>query len=166
MCNPMFLAAASTAIGVVRAGAEYVGGRKLASAQELAVNQTAAEQSNVLARRDVQIGAQASEDRVNAIINAVAAQGRISASASSMGSDAATVAQMSNAEAFKAGRGASIQDLNTQNALAENQQARRNNELERVSKINTIQKPTPLSLVLGIAQAGLQGANTYYATGG
>ncbi len=158
MCDPITIAAVTTAVAQVATTAQYVGGQRRADDQLHAANRTYAQQVNEASTQRTQINARQSEDSVDALIASNAARGRISASAGALGSDAATTAQQANASDFDIGRGLSIATANADNARMGVQQSLQVGDLQRQNTIENIAKPGPLSLVLGIVQNNLQGA--------
>lgn len=158
MCDPVSLASATWAVSQVATVAQYVGGQRRADDQLHAANRTFAQQNNEAALQRTQVDARQSEDSVDALIKAQVAQGRISASAAALGSDAATVAQQSNAADFDIGRGLTLANANADNTRLGIQQGLAVGEQQRQNTIGNIQAPGPLSLALGIVQNNLQGA--------
>lgn len=166
MCDPVSLAVATAAVGTVQAGASFAGANRAADDNLHAANRTNASGFNALELRRTQQDAQHSEDTVTALIEQTAARGRISASASALGSDAGTIAAQSNAADFGTGRALAIGNLNAQNASQDVARAKEDNNTRRVNQISQVRRGSPLSLALGISSAALSGANTYASTGG
>lgn len=166
MCDPVSLGIAAAAVGAVGAGASFAGANRAADDNLHAANRTAASSFNALETRRTQQDAQHSEDSVTALIDAAAARGRISASASDFGGDASTITQQVNAADFGTGRVLAIGNLNAQNAAKDIASAKNDNETRRVNQIGAVKGASPLSLALGISSAALSGANTYSSAGG
>lgn len=132
-------AAASSIFGFLGQGAAYkanVQAAKVGFANSYDIEQT----------RRVQIDQQESENTVSAMINAAAARGRISASASSMGADAATTTQQINAADVDVGRNLGLEDVNSQNQRIQSAQNLTNASLKEQSQINSVAKPNLLAL--------------------
>lgn len=166
MCDPVSIAVTTAAVSALSTTVGFIGQRQAAKANEQAANVSAAQQHNELGQRAVQVDAQQSENTVNALIERAAGQGAISASASAFNTGVSTTTQRSNAADFALGRSLSIEDLNSENQRQQIGNEHTGVELERVSQINSVQKPGALSLALGIGEAGLKGANAYSNAGG
>lgn len=166
MCDPISLAAATTAVGSASSVLGFAGQNQAAQANKTAANLAYANTGNQVAVRGAQIDQQQSENTVQAMIDRVTAQGRISASASSMGGDAATTARTENAADFASGRSLSLEDVNSQNQRIGNAQTMTNAFYTRQSQENQVLPGNPLSLALGLAKAGLGGASAFGKLGG
>lgn len=166
MCDPLSIALTTAAVSAGSATLGFSAEKQQAAGARAAAGQNFALAYNADADRNVQISAQKSENTVDALIAKAQAQGRISASAGSLGIADATVAAQSNAAGFDIGRQASINDLNSQNQGAEVLRDISGAEASRQAKIKANQGPGYLQLVFGLAKAGLQGAGAYTSAGG
>lgn len=166
MCDPVSLTAATFAISAATTGLAFQGQREQAKGARTAANLSYAQGQNELGQRNVQIDAQQSENTVQALINAAAERGAISASASDMGMSASTTKRLENAAANEAGRGLSIQDLNSDNQRLQSANLSIGQNIERDSTVRANKGPGLASLALGIAGDAVGAAGTYSKLGG
>jgi hypothetical protein len=166
MCDPVTIAVTTAAVSAASSIMGFEGATQQSHQNANAANATYANTYNALEEQRGQIDAQASENSVSALIDRVKAQGAISASASSMGTGGATSKELANAADFDAGRSLSIENLNTQGQRLQVQNQLGAADITRRNKIASMPAPSPLSLVLGLAKAGLQGAGGYEQAGG
>lgn len=145
MCGPLTLAAASTVTA-------FIGQRQAAKANEQAANVTAHNAYNEQQQRNVQIDANQSESTLNNLIAQRATQGRISSSAAALGVDNSTAEGLFQSSDFASGREQSINDLNSQNLRVQSDNNIRGIEIQRISDINRVQKPSAASLILGLGK--------------
>lgn len=166
MCDPVSMAVATTATSAASSYMGFAGQNQAAAANETAANLGYANSINGLNTQATQIDKQQSENTVTALINSVAARGRISAAASSQGMGGSTTAAQENAAEFASGRQLSIEDLNSQQERVQNANQRSGADLQRRSQIASVQPASTLSLVLGVANSALKGANQFSQSGG
>lgn len=163
---PMIMAATSAGAAGAQSIFGFLGQNAAAAANERSANLAYAQASNEAGQEAVQVDQRQSENTVNAIIQSVAQRGKISASASSLGSGGETVAAESNAADFEAGRWLSVQDQNSTNQRLQITNQLKGADLQRRGQIMSVQPASPLSLVMGLAGAALKGANAYAGFGG
>lgn len=166
MCDPISMAAATTAVSATSAIMGFQGQNQQAALNQQEANLGYAQSANEAGEQAVQIDQQQSENTMNAVINRVSAQGRISASAASMGGGAESTAAQANAAAFAAGRQLSVENINSAGQRLQVQNELISADDKRRSQIASVQKASPLSLVLGLAKAGLSGASAFGSAGG
>jgi len=166
MCDPVTIAVATFAVSSASAIAGFVGQQKAADANERAANVTYAQTSNELGRRATEIDAAQGQSTFNSIVERAQAQGRISASASDMGTGVAVTQTLQNQSANEIGRTASVDELNSRNQRLQLGDMRTRSEFDRVSQINSVPRPSPLSLVLGITKSALSAGSSYQQAGG
>jgi hypothetical protein len=166
MCDPVTLAAATFAVTATSSIVGFQGAQQAAKANELAANITAGQSANELGRRATEIDAAQGQNTFNSIVEQAKAQGRISASASDMGTGAAVTQTLQNQSANEIGRAAAVDELNSRNQRLQLGDMRMRSEFDRQSQINSVPTPSPLSLALGIAQAGVSSVDTYTSLGG
>lgn len=167
MCDPVTITAAATAtVAAISTTAGFMGAQQAAKDNKTAANLTAANSFNDLSARGRQIDQQNSENILSNLIDAHAAQGAISASASAYGTGEATTQQLSNAAQFAAGRNAEIDQLNSDDQRLQLASDRVGVGMRRQSQINSKLAPSGLSLALGYAQDAIGGVNEYHSLGG
>ena len=166
MCDPLSIGIATATVGAASSIMGFEGANQASHANANAANLQASNTYNALGEQESQIDAQQSENSVSALIARTQAQGRISASASSFGTGGATTAELSNATDNEAGRSLAIENLNSQSQRLQVQNQMQGAEITRRNKIASVPAGNPLSLVLGIAKAGLQGSSFYASTQG
>lgn len=148
MCDPVSLAVAAGTVSQAKNVLGFLGGQQAYNANRNAAYSTYGTTYNTLQQQEGQIDAQQSENTTSALIKGIAAQGRISASASSLGGDAASTAAQSGAADFDVGRGLSIQDLNSENQRVQNAAELTGAAIKRDSQINQVAKPSALGLAV------------------
>ncbi len=166
MCDPVTLTAATFAISATSAIVGFQGAQQAADANERAANVTAAQTANELGRRATEIDAAQGQNTFNSLVERAKAAGRISASASDLGTGAAVTQTLQNQSANEIGRAASVDQLNSRNQRLQLGDMRTRSEFDRISQINSVPAPSPLSLALGIAEAGVSSLGTYSDLGG
>lgn len=166
MCDPISLASAGTAVAGGKSILSFLGQNAASAANTRAANLSYANTSNQLAQRSSQIDAQESQNTVQAMIDRVTAQGRISASASSMGSDTATTTREGSAANFSVGRALGIEDTNSQNQRQDVGNQLDNAFYARQTQENQVLPGNPISLALGLGGDAVGGAGDYLKLGG
>lgn len=166
MCDPVSIAVATTTVAAASVVMGFEGANSASHANANAANLQASNSYNLAGEQEGQIDAQQSEHTVSALIDRAQAQGKISASASSFGTGGSTTTELGNAADNEAGRSLSIQDLNSQGQRLQVQNELQGEDITRKNKIASMPPGNPLSLVLGIAKAGLQGSSAYTSSGG
>lgn len=144
----------------------FLGQNAAAKANTTAANLSYAQSENQIGERATQIDQQQSENLVQAEIDRAAAGGRINAAAAAGGSDAATTTRGEDTASLQAGRGLSIEDINSQNQRLGlvNDQAKA--FYARQSQENEVLPQSPLQLGLGLTKAALGGASAFGSSGG
>lgn len=166
MCDPVTIAVSALAVSTLTTAVGFVGQNQAADANRKAANMSAANSYNDLGNKGVQIDAQNSENNLSSIINAHAAKGAISASASAFGTGEASTAQLANAADYAAGRSASISQLNANNQRLQLGSDSAGVDIQRQAQIASKQGGSGLSLALGFAGDALGAAGTYHDLGG
>jgi hypothetical protein len=166
MCDPVSIAVTTAAVGAASSYMGFQGATQQAHANANAANLQASSTYNALGEQEGQIDAQQSENTVSALIDRAKAQGSISASASSFGTGGSTTTALANAADNEAGRALSVEDLNSQSQRLQVQNQLQGADITRRNKIASMPAPSPLTLVLGMAKAGLQGTSAYTSAGG
>lgn len=166
MCDPISLAAAGSAVSAGSSIFGFLGQNAAAKANEQAANLGYANAWNQGQQEAHQIDQQQSVNTVNAIIEQRSRQGQISASASAFGQGAESTAGEEVATNVQASRQIGVAAENAQNQRLQVSNQLQSADLARRSQIMQVQPESPLSLVLGIAQSGIQGANTFAGVGG
>jgi len=161
LCDPVSLTAMTFATGAAKSVLGFIGQNQAAEANKQAANAAFANTSNSLAEQRVQIDRQQSENTVSAMINAAANRGKVSASASSMGADAATTTQLVNAGNFDVGRALSIADTNSESMRIRNSQDLTDANIKRQSQINQVLPQSPLELALNLSGNAISSAGDY-----
>lgn len=166
MCDPLTLAAISTAVGVASSVGQYEGQKDLRHSTVLAANEQYAQTYNAVEAEAGQTNVQQSEADVTNAATAAQRFGRIAASASSIGLGATTGGSLETAAGVTSAREKAITDIN-----ATFQRQQEGNELEganlrRTSTINSVPAPNGLTLLTSLGGSLLQGASSYYAAGG
>lgn len=144
----------------------FMGQNQQAKLNQETANLGYAQSFNQAQEQATQISQQQSENTMNAVINRVAAQGHISASAAAMGAGAESTGAQENAASFTAGRQLSVEDINSQSQRLQVQNEMTSADLRRRSQIASVQPASPLSLILGLAKAGMQGISSFAGMGG
>lgn len=158
MCDPVSMGAASAGMGAVQSVMGFMGQTQAARSNAQAANASYMNTYNSEQQQASQVDRRQSENTVTSMINAAAARGRVSASASSMGADAASTTQMVNAADFDVGRALSIEDVNSEDQRVQIGQQLTNANIERQSQINQVVKPSPFSLITNLGADAIQGA--------
>jgi hypothetical protein len=166
MCGPLAVGGLSALLAVGQTVSGYIGQKQAYNSNVIASNLTAANESNILDQKRVQIDQERSESVLDTAITAAESQGRISASASERGLSNTSLIQALNADMFGIGRQASIESANDQNQRNQLSNEKQGVELDRRSRIASVSKPSGLSLVLGIGQGALGGISAYQGAGG
>jgi hypothetical protein len=166
MCGPLALAAIPTALSTASAVMGFAGQNAQSKANASAAGLQYGQTENQIAAQRSQIDAQQSQNTVQALIDRISAQGRISASAGAMGADAATSTRAINQAAFAAGRGLGIEDTNSANMRANTGTESQNAFYQEQTKKNQALPPSPLALALNIASSFSGGAQTFANMGG
>jgi hypothetical protein len=166
MCDPVTLAVIATTVSAGSAYLQYQGAQQAAVDGQAAANYNFAQKNEALSAERAQLDAQRTEDAVDREIESARASGRIAASINEMGLGPQSGAQLTNVNAFETGRASSISELNFANQREQIQRGVRGAELTRASDMANSRKPSSLSLILGLGEAGVRGGNTYYAAGG
>jgi hypothetical protein len=166
MCSPVALAGVTGGVQAASSVFGFMGQNQAAKLNTQAANLGYANNINALNTQATQINQQQSENTVSSLIDSVAARGRISAAAGSEGAGGSSTASQMNAAEFSAGRNLAVEDLNSQNARVQNANQRSGADLQRRSQIASVQPASPLSLVLGLANAGISGAKQFSEAGG
>lgn len=168
MCDPTggvaTLAVLSAVVGVGSAVSSYQGQMQAARAQTQAANQTYAFRDESIRAQAAQLDTAQTEDAVDREIESIRAQGRIANSISDMGLGDFTGTQLTNVNAFETGRAQTLTDVDFAQQRDQLNRDERGAILERDT--NQGVKPSSLSLLLGIGQGVIQGANTWGAMGG
>lgn len=166
MCGPIAIAATTFAVSAASQIVGFIGQKRASEANERAANIGYAQAQNELGRRATEIDAAEGQSTFNSIVERAQAAGRISASASDMGTGAAVTQTLSNQSANEIGRAAAIDQLNSRNQRLQLGDLRTRAEFDRVSQINAVPRPSALSLALGITQSALQAGSAYSSAGG
>lgn len=166
MCDPVTIAAATFAVSAASSVMGFEGETQRAHLNANAANMQGANTYNALEQQRGQIDAQQSENTVSALIERAKARGAISASASSIGTGGSTATALETAADNQAGRALSIENLNSDNQRLQVRNQIQASDIQRQNKINSVLAPSPLSLVLGLAKAGLQSASAFTSAGG
>ena len=166
MCDPATIGLVTFGLGALQTGLSYVGQNQAAKANEKSANLTAANEFNTRQQQATELDQAKSERAVDTAITTAQSEGAISASASERGLGSQSLIQSLNASMFGIGRNASIEDLNDQNQRVQLGNEATGSEIRRQSRINSVQKGNPLSLVLGVGGAALSGATAYSNAGG
>lgn len=166
MCGPLAIAATTFAVSAASSIVGFIGQRQASEANERAANISFGQSENELGRRAAEIDAAEGQNTFNSIVERAQAAGRISASASDMGTGSATTTTLSSQSANEIGRSAAIDQLNSRNQRLQLGDMRTRAEFDRVSQINSVPRPRALSLVLGIAGAAASAGGTYADLGG
>jgi hypothetical protein len=157
MCGPIAIAAATFAVSAASQIAGFIGQKQASEANERAANISYGQSENELGRRAAEIDAAEGQNTFNSIVERAQAAGRISASASDMGTGAAVTQTVSNQSANEIGRAAAVDQLNSRNQRLQIGDMRTRASFDR---------PSALSLVLGLAGSALGAGKTYSDLGG
>ncbi len=166
MCDPVSIGLTTAAVSAGSAIVGFIGESQQAKAARRADRINYAGDYNALADKGVQTSAAASEDRFQSYIESLKAQGRVSASAGSLGIGAQTAQQLTRAETGDITREAAISDLNYKNAQQQNQTENVSAYRAEQSRLAAHKGPTPGELVIGLAKSGLKGVSAYSGAGG
>lgn len=154
--TPEGLASVSPIIGMASDVLGFVGARQQESANRTAANQNYFDRISALNDQGNQIDAAASERSVDQIIEEAAAQGRISAGSQALG--ASSVARLQNTTSQELSRGRAVADLNDQNSRRQLGREKRGADIERISAINRVQRPSVAALALRLGDRVVDGA--------
>ena len=160
MCDPGTLALATTAVGSASDVLGFVGQEQSASANRVASNQNYFDRMSALQAQGVQMDAADAERSVDEAIARAQEGGRIATTASEF-VGAAGQAQLRNTSAAELSRSEAVADLNSQNARAQLGRERKGADIERISNINKVQRPSGAALALKLGGRALQGGTDY-----
>lgn len=160
------MGALSTGLGAASSVAGQVGQANAYNANSQAAQVGYEARFNDMQHQAVQVDQQQSENTETAVINRARAAGAISASASSFGMGPSSTATAENAAAVSANRALAIQDINSESQRGQVGSEATSSYLQKVSQINSVARPSPLSMILGIGNAALGGADLYSKLGG
>jgi hypothetical protein len=166
VCDPLSLAAASTAVSGASSVMGFVGQGQAAAANARSANYAYAGTYDTEQQREAQIDQQQAGNTVQAAIDRTVAEGRVSASASSFGGDRQTAIGEVNSVANQNERALGTENINSENQRTQVATDLTGAELERQSQINRVQPESPLALGVGLAGDAAQGAATYSKLGG
>lgn len=166
MCDPVSISVANAATAAASAIMGFEGANSMSHANANAANLTASVQYNGLSEQAGEIASQQSENSLTSLINRARTQGSISASASALGAGGSTAQEEANAADVASGRSLAISDLNSSFQRLQIQNELTGSDVQRQNKIASVPAGNPLSLVLGLAKAGLQGVGSYEQAGG
>lgn len=166
MCVPIAMAAATTAMSAASSIMGFIGQNQASQENKEAANLGYAATANESAEQATQIDQQQSENTMNAVIARVASQGRISASAASLGGGAESTTAQQNAAAFASGRDLSVEDINSEGQRLQVMNQLNAADMRRRTQIASVQPASPLSLILGLGGDALKGATEFSQLGG
>lgn len=161
MCDPITIGAATAALSIATTTVGYIGQGQAYKANETAANINYARDQDAAGRQQVQLDKKASENSFDTAIAQLQAEGDIAASATDRGLGTSSIVQSLNASMFGIGRQATAESINDRSARQNIAESRTDAQVRRQSQINSLSKPSSLSLVLGIGQGALAGANAY-----
>lgn len=161
MCDPMTLAIATAALGVGESVSQYVGMNQQYEVNRQASNYNYARDREAINRQDVQLQEQNSQNVFETAIAAAQARGAVAVSAAEQGLGVPSIAGRLNAEMFGLGKQATTDQINFTNQRQELASNRTDAEIKRQNQINSKQKGSPLSLILGVGKAVVGGASDY-----
>lgn len=168
MCDPLTLAAASAALTATQQVAQFQAANVQADEAIAAANINFANDFTALSQQQAEAERRDAEASFDRAIQFAQSQGRLATAAVDSGLSGRNIGQLLRADAFAAGRADSIAQVNSD--LETNQRRRQLAGLERGRseqvRAAELSRPTALSAVIGLGQAGLQGANTFFALGG
>lgn len=166
MCDPVSLSLVSAGIGVATSVATFTGQQKAYHDNQTAANLTYANTSNSIARKATQIDAQQSESVFDNAVKSAADDSSVVASASDSGLSPNALVHSLNTVDFGNARAATLADINAQNQRIQLGQDQTDANIRRVSQINSVQKGSPVSLLLGIAGSAASAGSQYHQLGG
>jgi hypothetical protein len=167
MCNPLLaLAAPPAVLGVGQAVASYAGQKQAYASNATAANLNFARQSDIINQKATQLNQERSEKAFDTAIVAARSRGRINAALSDRGLAPGSIVTQLNADMFGLGRQVSMEEANDRNARAQLGNELAGAEVSRSNQINSMAKPSKLSLILGIGQGVMSGVSTYSSLGG
>lgn len=166
MCDPVTIALSTAAVAAATTGLSYAGQQQRAASTAQAANLNFANNSNALGAQATQVDEQHSENALSTIIEGAKNAGRISAGASSLSLGASSTAGQENANDVDIGRSLAIGDLNQQNKDLQIGMDVQSAGVARQSQIAQAPPPSLASLVVGLGDAAVKGANTYASVGG
>lgn len=167
MCDPVTaLAVVSTATAAASSVASFVGQGQKYGQNEIAANLAYASNQNVDAQKATQVDQQQSQNTLEAAIARAKGLGRVSASASSMGADAASTAADVQGVDFSVGRQLGVENINASNSRLQIANDETGNWFRKQSQINSVEQASPAALGIGLAGDALSGATTYAKLGG
>ena len=159
MCDPMTIGAATMALSAASSVMGHVGTNQAYAANEDAANLTFARDTDALNRQKTQLDREGSERALDTAIASLAAQGEISASASSSGLSSSSLIRSVNTEMFGIGRQATAEDINDRGQRVELANRRTDADLNRQNRIRSAPKSSLLELGVNIGGAALSGMN-------
>lgn len=163
MCSPVQtsetpggLASVAPVIGMASDILGFVGARRAEKANRVAAQQNYFDRISAINEQGSQLDASASERSVDEVIAEAQAQGRISAGSAALG--ASSVARLQNTASQELSREEALADLNDRNARVQLGREKRGADIERISAINRVQKPSIAALGLRMAGRGADAA--------
>lgn len=166
MCDPVSMAAVMSAAKIGGSVMSFVGQQQAYGFNEKMANLQFANTSNAETIKTGEVNQQQSEQDVTNAVNQAQAFGKIAASGTSSAAGRGTIGAAETSAGITSARQFG---LTQQQGTAQRQQVGtelQGANLQRTSQINSMQKPSLASLVLGIVGGGVSGGQTYYASGG
>lgn len=161
MCTPFALGLASFAVGAVQSVAQFVGQRQQAKANEAAAKEAWRIDQNQITKRQMQEEdalrqKQEAQNIEEAQVKASAAVGAIQGGVSGISVDN-IIADVGR----QASRNRVTEEENYRMVASQLQTQRQKVSADAQSRINSVPRPSALSLVAGIAGSAIEGVNAY-----
>lgn len=161
MCTPLALGIASFAVGAAQNVAQFVGQRQQSKANEAAARDAWRIDQNQITKRQMQEEnalrqKQEAQNIEEAEVRASAAVGAIQGGVSGISVDN-IIADIGR----QASRNRLTEEENYRMVASQLQTQRQQVSANAITRINSVPRPSPLSLVAGIAGNALDGVNTY-----
>lgn len=165
MCDPITIAATTTAISAASAVVGYIGQNQAADANEAAANVNYNSRMEALNAEGVQTDAKASEDALTSSIERAQTYGRIVTSISEMGGSQLSLSKAVQGAAFAGAREQSLTDLNFRNRREQIAREKIGAGVEKTNMINAVPRSSPISLALKLGSAAVGGYKDFKDAG-
>lgn len=161
MCNPAILAVATFALSAAEQVTSYIGAKGAYKSNEEAANIQFGRDQDAISRQSTQLSQEKAEKGFDTAIASLAAEGQIAASASESGLGRTSIVGALNAAQFGIGRQVTADDKNYMNQRLALGESRVDADVRRQARINSVAKPSALSLVIGLGQSAVGAASSY-----
>ena len=164
MCSPLALGIASFAMGAAQSVAQYGAQKNEYATNKASSEQAWRDQQTQISQREMQEADALRQKQTQQNIEEAQAKAEVEVSGAASGVSGISLVNLTRDVGRRAATNRQAEETNTSMVISQLRLQRKGATSEAMSRINSVAKPSPLSLIAGIGSAGVSGYNSYVAS--